>query len=104
VTLEWRTDDTWGDTRYTARNDLEGGWLGSYEISPSEKYGGFNVEGLLERNRGGGTGWAKTLEEAKAVAEDDYSRRARRKAWFEYIETHDPPSDAAGEQQQGEQQ
>lgn len=84
--LEWRTVDAYDRIEYVATKYLtDSGWLDQYTIITSEKYGGFNIHGLL-RN----TGWAKTLKKAKAIAEDDYQRRQRLQLWQEYMETHDP--------------
>lgn len=91
--LEWRNDTTFGKVRWTARNDITGGWLDSYDICTMEN-GEFRVWGLMRnRHRREGEVFVKTLDEAKAWAEDDYRRRQRAEAWREYMETHDVPEE-----------
>ena len=84
--LEWH--DKYDGKIYALRHiqGAGGSILDDYEISPSEKHGGFNVYGLR-----GDTGWAKTLKAAKTVAEDDYRTRQRMLAWQRYMEANDPP-------------
>jgi hypothetical protein len=89
--LTWRTDDCFGHARYTAGTEFHS-VLNGYSIVPSEKHGGFNIYGLLKKPNGlDGTSWRKTLNDAKAVALDDYRRRRRLEEWQEYMETHDAP-------------
>lgn len=92
--LEWKTVQTFHEV-ITARNDVAGRHSGEYQICASEKYGGFNIYGL-QKNPDKGyipTGWAETVEEAKRIAQEDYTQRQRLEAWRQYMIAHDPPEE-----------
>lgn len=75
---------------WTARNNMADGWAASYDICIMEN-GEFRVWGLMcNHSHPGGEKYLDTLDEAKAIAQDDHERRQRVEAWREYTETHDP--------------